>query len=105
MNKAFTLRILRCLLIGFGAFVMLIAADVKIRSGLDVAGYVLGAGALWYVFELIVMGARKPGPSKAVREQFEAQREAEQNARFEEEIGRKRAAKKAKENKLGADHF
>lgn len=105
MKKAFTLRILRCLLIGFGAFVLLIAADVKIRSGLDVAGYVLGAGALWYVFEIIIMGAKKQGPSAAVREQFEAQREAEQNARFEEEIGRKRAKKKAKENKLGEGHF
>jgi hypothetical protein len=50
MNKAFTLRIARCMLIGIGAFVMLLAANVKICSGLDVASYVLGAGALWYVF-------------------------------------------------------
>lgn len=106
MNKAFTLRIVRCLLIGIGAFIMLLAADVKIRSGIDVAMYILGAGALWYVFEIIVMGAKKPAHSKEVVEQFEAQKEVEQNARFEAEIGRRRAKQqKATKSALGQDHF
>ena len=59
MDKAFTLRLLRCLLVGFGAFVMILAFDITIRSQLDVAGYVLGAGVLWYLFEIIVMTPRK----------------------------------------------
>lgn len=59
MDKAFTLRLLRCLLFGIGAFVMVLMFDITIRSPLDVAGYVLGAGALWYVLELIVMAPRK----------------------------------------------
>ncbi|MEQ8736002.1 MAG: hypothetical protein RIC29_13840 [Rhodospirillaceae bacterium] len=63
MDKAFTLRLVRCLLFGIGAFVMILAFDITIRSQLDVAGYVLGAGALWYVFEIIVMSPRKRTPS------------------------------------------
>ena len=70
MNKAFTMRIARCLLIGIGAFVMLLPANVKIRSGLDVASYVLDAGALWYVFELIIMTPFKKKPPPEVVEQY-----------------------------------
>ena len=64
MDKAFTLRLVRCLLFGIGEFVMILAFDITIRSQLDVAGYVLGAGALWYVFEIIVMSPRKRTPPK-----------------------------------------
>ena len=106
MNKAFTLRIARCMLIGIGAFVMLLAANVKTRSGLDVASYVLGTGALWYVFELIIITPfkKKPPPHEVV-EQYQAQKGVEHNTRFEEEIGRQRAGKKPKKGALGKDHF
>tara|TARA_B110000438_G_C15756030_1_gene625141 strand:+ start:438 stop:758 length:321 start_codon:yes stop_codon:yes gene_type:complete len=106
MNKAFTLRIARCLLIGIGAFVMLLAANMKIHSGLDVASYLLGAGALWYVFELIIMTLfKKKQPPPEVVEQYQAQKEVKHNARFEEEIRGQRAGKKPKKGALGKDHF
>lgn len=74
MHKAFTLRIARCLLIGIGAFVMLLAANMKIRSGQDVASYAVGAGALWCVFELIIMTPFKKKPPPEVVEQYQAQK-------------------------------
>jgi len=89
VDKAFTLRLVRCLLIGIGAFIGLLALDIKIRSPLDVAGYVLGIGALWYVFEIIVM---KP-PQKP-----EKRTSAEQPASSE----RKNVPGN---HKLGEDHF
>lgn len=42
---------------------MILLLDITIRSPLDVAGYVLGAGALWYVVELIVRPTRKQQPA------------------------------------------
>ena len=72
IKKAFTLRIMRCLLIGIGAFVMILALKIRIRSGVDVAGYVLGAGGLWYIFEMIVIAPKKTRPPTEVEKQFHA---------------------------------
>ncbi len=99
MNTAFTLRLARCFLIGIGAFVMLVAADVKIRSVLDVAGYVLGAGGLWYVFELIVMTPqKKKTPPPDVVKQYQVQNPTAA-------ARRKQARNKPTESALGEDHF
>lgn len=94
MNKAFTLRLVRCLLFGLGAFIMILAFDITIRSPLDVAGYVLGAGALWYVFEVFVA---TPRPKKT-RPTLPPQAGPPQQSR-------KTAASKEPENPLGEDHF
>ncbi|MDG2319108.1 MAG: hypothetical protein P8L79_02505 [Rhodospirillaceae bacterium] len=99
------MRIARCPLIGIGAFVMLLVANIKIGSGLDVASYVLGAGALWYVFELVIMTPFKKKPPPEVVEQYQAQKEVEHNTRFEEEIRGWRAGKKPNKGALGKDHF
>ncbi|NKB45572.1 MAG: hypothetical protein GKS03_14975 [Alphaproteobacteria bacterium] len=95
MNKAFTLRLVRCFLVGFGAFVMILATDITIRSPLDVAGYVLGAGALWYVFEVFIAApanrkAKPKGPTPKVT--------PKQNAP-------KQTSSKTPEHPLGEDHF
>lgn len=94
MNKAFTLRLVRCLLVGFGAFVMILAFDITIRSPLDVAGYVLGAGALWYIFELIAAAPRTKQPRPLLPPQ---QTSAPKNA--------KPSKRKEPVNPLGEDHF
>lgn len=44
---------------------MILALDITIRSPFDVAGYVLTAGALWYVVELVFKPARKPAAPAA----------------------------------------
>jgi hypothetical protein len=93
VNKAFTLRLERCALIGLGAFIMLLALDIKIRSPLDVAGYVLGIGGLWYAFELIVMqpkkksGKRPPPRAKAPGQAMPPRKRREED------------------HELGEDHF
>ena len=97
MDKAFTLRILRCFLIGVGALVMLVAVDVRIQSGLDVAGYVIGAGVLWYLFEIIIMGAPKDTRPKEVVEEYEKQNPPPQPSRP--------AKRKTNGSQLGEDHF
>ncbi len=95
MDKAFTLRLVRCLLIGLGAFVFLLALDIKIRSPLDVAGYVLGIGALWYVFEIIVMKpAKKPTQPPPPPPQNQAQKQAPPPRKTTSD-----------QNSLGEDHF
>ena len=98
MDKAFTLRILRCFLIGVGALIMLFAVDVEIRSGLDVAGYIIGVGVLWYLFEIIVMGAPKNPRPKEVVEEFEKQNQPPQQPP-------KPAKNKQNGSALGEDHF
>ncbi len=97
MDKAFTLRVLRCFLIGVGALVLLFAADVRIRSGLDVAGYIIGAGVLWYLFEIIVMSAPKDPRPKEVVEEYEKQNQPPQPPRP--------TKKKQNGSELGEDHF
>lgn|GEM_PF-3245667 len=94
MNKAFTLRLVRCLLFGLGAFVMILAFDITIRSPLDVAGYVLGAGALWYIFELIVATPR----TKQARPPLPPQQTSTPKSG-------KTLRRKEPENPLGENHF
>ena len=95
MDKAFTLRLVRCLLIGIGAFIFLLALDIRIRSPLDVAGYVLGIGALWYVFEIIVM---KPARKTVKRQPPTADAQARRKAMPARKTD-------ADQNALGEDHF
>lgn len=56
----------RSLLTGFrafafalGAFILLAVGGIKIRSSLDVAGFVLGLAAFWFVIEKVMMSLRK----------------------------------------------
>ena len=91
MDKAFTLRLVRCLLVGLGAFIMILAFNITIRSPLDVAGYVLGAGGLWYIFEVFVAAPRKKKPRPSVPPQPQQ--------------ASKPGARKERENPLGEDHF
>ncbi|MBT4741192.1 MAG: hypothetical protein HOH20_15840 [Rhodospirillaceae bacterium] len=95
MNKAFTLRLVRCLLVGLGAFVMILAVDITIRSPLDVAGYVLGAGGLWYVFEVFIAAPTKP---KARPKRPPQHATPNQNAP-------KKKSSKAPKHRLGENHF
>ncbi len=101
MKKDFTLRIMRCLLIGIGAFVMILALKIRIRSGVDVAGYVLGAGGLWYIFEMIVIAPKKTRPPTEVEKQFHAQKQARLQAKLQRDL----PPKKPKSQSLGEDHF
>lgn len=57
----------RSLLFEILAFVMLALMNIKVRSGWDVAGFVLGATVIWALIEKIVFSAkraakRRPGP-------------------------------------------
>lgn len=91
VDKAFTLRLLRCFLFGLGAFVIVLALDITIRSPFDVAAYILGAGGLWYVVELVFQPQRKSKP--------------EITPPPPPPPDRKETKAKAKPNPLGEDHF
>lgn len=90
VDKAFTLRLLRCSLFGLSAFVMILALDITIRSPFDVAGYVLGAGFLWYVVEIVFKPARKQAPPAPPPPPPPVQ---------------KKSKPKPKTNPMGEDHF
>lgn len=57
MNKGFMLTMMRSLVFGLCAFVLITLSRIKITSAWDVAGFVLGATVLWYLIEVVVLKA------------------------------------------------
>lgn len=66
MNKGFGLTVLRSLVFGLCAFVLISLTKIKVYSSMDVAGFVLGATVIWYLIETVVMKTlmKKKPPTK-----------------------------------------
>ncbi|MDX2221784.1 MAG: hypothetical protein SFV21_03480 [Rhodospirillaceae bacterium] len=65
MKKSTQLAVLRAFMFGLLAFFFLMLMRIEVKSALDVAGFILGATAIWYLIELVLfrMAAKKPtGP-------------------------------------------
>jgi hypothetical protein len=65
MNKSTQRAVFRAFMFGVLAFFFLSLMRIEVRSALDVAGFILGAAAIWYMIEWVLfrMAAKKPpGP-------------------------------------------
>lgn len=54
----------RALVFALGAFVLLAVSGIKVRSSLDVAGFVLGLAAFWVLIEKVFMNRGQKNQSK-----------------------------------------
>ncbi len=61
--KASFLTGFRALVFALGAFALLAASGIEVKSSLDVAGFILGLAAFWVLIEKIFMSRarKKPG--------------------------------------------
>ena len=57
--KRSLLTAFRALAFALGAFLLLVVGGIKVRSSLDVAGFVLGLAVFWLVVEKILLTLRK----------------------------------------------
>jgi hypothetical protein len=57
--KRSLLTAFRAIAFALGAFLLLAVGGIKIRSSLDVAGFVLGLAVFWVVIEKIFFSLRK----------------------------------------------
>ena len=66
MNKSTLPIVFRALAFGLCAFLFIALLRIKIFSSWDVAGFILGAAVLWYLFETVVVKAlnQKKKPQK-----------------------------------------
>ena len=49
----------RALVFALGAFALLAISGIKVRSSLDVAGFVLGLAAFWVLIEKVFLNRRQ----------------------------------------------
>jgi predicted RND superfamily exporter protein len=54
----------RALAFALGAFVLLALGGIKIQSSLDVALFVIGLAAFWFLIERVFLNAKQKKPTK-----------------------------------------
>ena len=54
----------RAFAFGVGAFILLALSGIKVRSSMDVAGFILGAAVFWFLIEKVFFNLRQRRSAK-----------------------------------------